>query len=252
MNIDITSSLHFNISSSTHQPLLPPCTPNTTMTSQNDAENKKPTTIYFGFGSNLWRHQMRQRCPTSKYLGIARLKGYKWIIYDRGYANIVELEDDEKEGNEEHDYSEEVWGLVYSLEEDDEERLDRNEGVPIAYRKEWIECEFWATSESEEQTRLAERMVGYFGSNGRDGKPDISKKAEKVDMLVYIDRKRTEESEPKREYVYRMNMGIKDAVREGVPEDYVRQVMRRFIPEKSEEEVEEVARRQALEFEDEG
>jgi hypothetical protein len=47
-------------------------------------------------------------------------------------------------------------------------------------------------------------------------------------------------------------MGIRDAVKAGVPEGYVEEVMRKFIPEiKDEGEVVEVAEKQALEFEDE-
>lgn len=205
-------------------------------------------TIYFGYGSNLWRHQMRKRCPTSKYLGIARLKGYKWIIYDRGYANIVEIMDEE-DTTSKHDYSKEVWGLVYSLEPSDEARLDVNEGVPIAYDKEWIECEFWSTSESEDDATASEQFPNEQQSI--TGKPDTSKEPGKVDMLVYINRDGTDESESKKEYVYRMNMGIKDALKEGMPKEYVKQVLRKYIPEREDEEVASVARRQALEFQDE-
>lgn len=205
-------------------------------------------TIYFGYGSNLWRHQMRQRCPTSTYLGIARLKKYKWIIYDRGYANIVEIED-EKETSSKHDYSKEVWGLVYSLEPRDEARLDINEGVPFAYDKEWIKCEFWPTSESDDDALASEQFPNEHEST--KGKPDTSKDPKKVDMLVYINRDGTDESDPKKEYIYRMNMGIKDALREGMPKEYVKQVLRKYIPEREDEEVAAVARRQALEFQDE-
>jgi gamma-glutamylcyclotransferase len=75
---------------------------------------------------------------------------------------------------------------------------------------------------------------------------------EKRDMLVYIDRKRVTPAEPRKEYVYRMNQGIRDAAKLGVPEDYVREVMRVFVPEGEEEEgMAEVARGQAAEFRDE-
>lgn len=205
-------------------------------------------TIYFGYGSNLWRHQMRQRCPTSRYLGIARLKSYKWIIYDRGYANIVEIKDEEKISSK-HDYGKEVWGLVYSLEPSDEARLDVNEGVPVAYTKEWIECEFWPTSESKHDALACEQFPNEHEST--EAKPDTSKAPQKVDMLVYINRDGTDDSESKKEYIYRMNMGIKDALKEGMPKEYVKQVLRKYIPEREDEEVVEVARRQALEFQDE-
>lgn len=171
---------------------------------------------------------MKQRCPTSKYLGIARLKGYRWIIYDRGYANIVEIS--KEESKQKHDYSHEVWGLVYSLEPEDEDALDGNEGVPVAYRKEHLECDF-------------------FENHG--DKQDITVDPKEIDMLVYINRKLTTPSDPKEEYIYRMNMGIKDALQEGVPSKYVDQVMRKFIPDVEDKMVAEVARKQALEFEDE-
>lgn len=187
----------------------------------------KNATVYFGYGSNLWKHQMVQRCPTSAYLGIARLEGYRWIINDRGYANVVEIpaKDDEEKRKDE------VWGLVYSLQEEDERRLDVNEGVPITYTKENITTEYWPAN------------------NG--SKPNVTASPEEVKMLVYIDRNRTEPDVPKKEYIYRMNMGIKDAVEEGMPEKYVDEVLRKFIPEKQDEGVIAFAHRQAVFFEDE-
>lgn len=190
------------------------------------------TTVYFGYGSNLWKHQMTQRCPTSKYLGIARLKGYRWLIYERGYANIIEIPESE-DNAERHAYKDEVWGLVYSLEPSDEQRLDRNEGVPFAYTKEHIEIEFWPSS-SRNTTTI-----------------DTRKKGKQVDMLVYINRKLVTPSKPKKEYIYRMNMGIKDAIDEGVPKEYMKQVLRCYIPDEEDEKVVELARKQALVFEDE-
>lgn len=70
-------------------------------------------------------------------------------------------------------------------------------------------------------------------------------------MLVYIDRKRVVDDNPQEEYIHRMNQGIKDAVdAAGVPFSYVQKVMRPFIPEQGKKEAEEVARKQALSFED--
>jgi hypothetical protein len=192
---------------------------------------------------------MDMRCPTSKYLGVARLNGYKWIINDRGYANVVEVNTtDSKDITSSSDYANVVFGLVYSLKEEDERRLDKNEGVPIAYTKEDLPCDFWSSQNGS--------MV------------DVTKPpTEAVDMLVYIDRNRTSEDEPKKEYIYRMNRGIDDAIKQGVPKEYVDDVMRKFIPAEEEDEVdgkqggldrkkkrlstEEKALRQAQRFEDE-
>lgn len=76
-------------------------------------------------------------------------------------------------------------------------------------------------------------------------------------MLVYIDRERLSADRPKKEYIYRMNMGIRDAMKMGVPKEYVDEVMRKFIPDDNKEgeakrkSTEEMAMRQALEFVDE-
>ena len=195
-------------------------------------------TIYFGYGSNLWLHQMTTRCPTSTYLGVARLPNYQWIINDRGYANVVEVTDSNSTSMS--PYDDVVFGLVYSLEAEDEKRLDKNEGVPVAYTKEMLECEFWPSD--------------------TEHKVDTSKDPEKKEgMLVYIDRNRVQPDKPREEYIYRMNQGITDAVKLGVPEDYVRDVMRKYIPaqedddgkEGERERMAEFARGQAAEFRDE-
>jgi len=51
-----------------------------------------------------------------------------------------------------------------------------------------------------------------------------------VNSLVYVDVERKSESQPKEEYIYRMNMGIADALKEGIPSDYIEKYLRAFIP----------------------
>lgn len=176
-----------------------------------------PSTLYLGYGSNLWQHQMSVRCPSSVYIGVARLRGYRWIINARGFANVVECpphhdDDDDDLPTKEEEEEEEVYGLVYRLTSGDEAGLDKNEGVPWAYTKEIVEVEVWDKGGCE------------------------SGKGKKEEVLLYIDRKRMVEDQPREEYVGRMNMGIRDAVERGVPRGYVEGVLRRFIPEEGEEE----------------
>ena len=188
-----------------------------------------PPTTYFGYGSNLWQHQMTTRCPTSTYLGVARLPHYTWRINTRGYANVVSAPSSSP------NYSDSVYGLVYGLLPLDEQQLDRNEGVPVAYTKEWIKCDFWP------------------GGVGEKIDTEMEPK-ERREMLVYVDRKRTTPDVPREEYVYRMNRGIRDALALGVPEGYVRDVMRKYIPKGGEEREEEIgafAETQAARFRDE-
>ena len=178
--------------------------------------------IYFGYGSNLWMEQMILRCPTSIHIGVGRLPGFRWLINDRGYANIISSSNVESV----------VYGLVYRLRPSDERALDRNEGVPVAYTKEIINVEFWASY--------------------NNGKPvELDEKPRTEQMLVYIDRTRLVESHPKEEYIHRMNMGITDGLKQGIPKDYFDQILRKFIPANAKKTSEDLARKQALEFEDE-
>lgn len=186
-------------------------------------------TVYFGYGSNLWQEQMHVRCPTSDYLGIARLDDYRWMISERSYANVVQVK---PSSSAEPSYSNVVYGLVYSLLPSDEERLDRYEGVPISYTKENLTVSFWRKE--------------------KEGKPiDIHKDPESTEMLVYIDRERTTDGEPAKEYIPRMNHGIHDALKEGVPKDYVDEVMRKFIPPQDGSELHEQPLQQPLIIADE-
>lgn len=81
--------------------------------------------FYFAYGSNMWQAQMRKRCPHSRLLGPAELRGYRWIINTRGYATIVA------------DAPGRVQGLLYAISSGDEATLDECEGVAQgSYRKE--------------------------------------------------------------------------------------------------------------------
>ena len=168
-----------------------------------------PAKSYFGYGSNLWKDQMARRCPSSPFTGVGRLRGYRWIINSRGYANIAETGAG----------SDEVWGLIYDLAPADEVRLDVNEGVPYAYEKAMIPVEFWAEGQLP-------------GGREATAATAATAAAVVVEMLVYIDYRRCsgEGNKPRDEYVHRMNQGIRDALHEGVPESYVNGVVRRYIP----------------------
>ncbi|KAL1743454.1 hypothetical protein HDZ31DRAFT_74846 [Schizophyllum fasciatum] len=155
--------------------------------------------ITLGYGSNLWLDQMKQRCPDSKYLGIGLLQDWRWIINSRGYANIVPSP------------GEVVYGALYQLSEDDEARLDICEGVPDSYEKQHLPVE-------------------YRGSQDAIGTTVGDKKIIE-NVLIYVDVQRTEPHDTcQAEYIPRMNHAIADAIREGVPEDYIEKYMRKVIP----------------------
>ena len=61
--------------------------------------------------------RMKDRCPDSTPQGKGILKGYKWIINERGVANILISKPDY------------VEGYIFSITESDERNLDEKEGV---------------------------------------------------------------------------------------------------------------------------
>ena len=89
--------------------------------------------LYFAYGSNLNHHQMKNiRCIGSKYLKTFFLKDYKLSfchpnkLNKYGYANIVK-----KKGSK-------VPGAIWQITEKHEKILDRYEGFPNSYQKEYF------------------------------------------------------------------------------------------------------------------
>ena len=79
--------------------------------------NNPSKIMYFAYGSNLCIRQMNNRCPNNSKIGMGKLKGHRWIITKRGYANVI------KSPNED------VWGIIYQISMSDKEKLDVYEGV---------------------------------------------------------------------------------------------------------------------------
>ncbi|KAI6081264.1 hypothetical protein F4821DRAFT_32588 [Hypoxylon rubiginosum] len=192
-------------------------------------------TLYFAYGSNLSTTQMRDRCPKSTPVALARLKGWKWIINQRGVANIVpdpprspskwptlpfdplpllELCGNTRRRDEDDNV---VYGLLYRLHPHDEEALDACEGVPWVYERQFLD-------------------VVQLPAPGADAKTQKTQKTQKtaentVKVLVYVDRNDTHTGPPRTEYVGRMNRAVEEAVAEwGLPKEYANSVIRPCIP----------------------
>lgn len=187
--------------------------------------------LYFGYGSNLWQYQVARRCPKAKYVGIARLRHWKWQINERGYANVVEAPKvpyqaslarwlgplmtahDIEQGDLRQDNLR-TYGMVYELTPEDEKQMDRFEDVPNSYTKEEAIVEFWP------------RRAGDLG------KVNLLRRGKRVKVVFYCDRNNTTDSPDNifRAYSYKMNQGIVDALEEGIPEGYINECIRPFIP----------------------
>ena len=84
---------------------------------------------YFAYGSNLDRQKMCDRCRSSRVLGVARLAGYRLGFtryssgWEGGVADVLVSPQDE------------VWGLIYQIDDNDLFELDKFEGYPKAYTR---------------------------------------------------------------------------------------------------------------------
>lgn len=98
---------------------------------------KQKRVKYFAYGSNLSPAWIKDRCPSSKFLGVAVLKDYEIkFLYPStswppgGAADIVA-----KEGSE-------TWGVLYTMNESDLGELDKYEDVEKGgYRRIELELE---------------------------------------------------------------------------------------------------------------
>lgn len=126
-------------------------------------------TMYFAYGSNLLKEQMERRCPGSHPVTRCNLRGWRWLIGERGYATIAPA----KRGI--------VHGALYSISERDEARLDINEGVAIGY-------------------------YGKFHLEVEVADRSNKKKIQTLRALTYID-PRISKGEPTEEYLKRCIVG---------------------------------------------
>ncbi len=83
--------------------------------------------LYFAYGSNLNKLQMKKRCQDSVPIIRAKLKGYK-LIFNR-HADVVECENGI------------VYGAIYEVSGNDIKHLDKYEGFPRYYTRKDITVE---------------------------------------------------------------------------------------------------------------
>ncbi|KAE8447421.1 hypothetical protein EG329_010835 [Mollisiaceae sp. DMI_Dod_QoI] len=187
---------------------------NTTLFIRPELTYPPPLRFYFAYGSNLSLTQMSRRCPTATYTSFGILRNHTWKIGPRGYANVVpsSVSCSPSSSLQKSGYANKpvVYGALYALQPSDEEALDYAEGVPFAYEKRDLFIEILSVTDSSS----AEVRVGQM-----------------VKALVYVDVKRTGDGICREEYLLRMNRSIRDGKKMGMPDWYIRDVMRKGVRE---------------------
>ena len=105
-------------------------------------------TLYFAYGSNLHLAQMKDRCPDSEVFMSFILKNFTLVF--RTVADI------------EKNVGSEVNGVIFKISQKDEKSLDRYEGVPILYKKEYFEIDI----EEKQNKVLYYKMTSSYNGYG--------------------------------------------------------------------------------------
>ena len=104
---------------------------------------------YLAYGSNLNKEQMAHRCPGAEPIGAAVIRNYE-LAFRRGYLTI-----EPKKGDV-------VPVGIWRISDDNEKALDRYEGYPKFYRKEYFNIPFCMPGENGEN----ERCLAYVMNDG--------------------------------------------------------------------------------------
>lgn len=85
------------------------------------------TKYYIAYGSNLNVQQMASRCPNAIKVGISMLKNYQLVFC--GCATLIPID------------GAETPVAIWEIDEASEIALDRYEGFPLFYNKEYLDIE---------------------------------------------------------------------------------------------------------------
>lgn len=115
---------------------------------------------YIAYGSNMDAKQMAYRCPTAQLLGRTELEDYRLLFKGSKTGAYATIEPEE---------GSRVPVLVWTIEKEDEKRLDRYEGYQVFYYKKDLEIDLagkrvtamaYIMDESREYGKPSE---GYYG-----------------------------------------------------------------------------------------
>lgn len=107
--------------------------------------------LYFAYGSNMDRAAMRQRCPASRPIGVAKLPRHRFLINADGYATVA------------RDPRRTVLGVVWDLALSDVPALDRYESIGTGL--------YTKISQPVVLPGGARRALVYVGRTVKPGKP---------------------------------------------------------------------------------
>ena len=89
---------------------------------------------YFAYGSNLCLSRIRNRASSATPVAVGCLPGYKILFHKRSVDGSGKCTI--KNGGSEEDL---VFGVVYLMDADEKDELDREEGLGVGYRESLVD-----------------------------------------------------------------------------------------------------------------
>lgn len=108
--------------------------------------------LYFAYGVNMHRGEMRRRCPRARFLGRARLEGFRFLITRKQVATVLPAP------------GLDTWGALWEIDPRCERRLDHFESI---HRLQYRRAEVVARSEDGRPARC----LIYLCRDTRPGRP---------------------------------------------------------------------------------
>jgi hypothetical protein len=93
------------------------------------SQSQGEVVLYFAYGSNMDWKQMRQRCPSVRFIGVARLADHRLAFTRRSINRGCGVADAL------HERGSEVWGAVFEVPDPEVGELDKSEGYQTGRAK---------------------------------------------------------------------------------------------------------------------
>lgn len=112
--------------------------------------------LYFAYGSNMNWRQMRERCPSTRFVGVALLADHKLAFTRKSVNRGCGVADAVREEGRK------IWGVVYEIDDLDVGKLDLSEGYrPGREKNSYWRRECLVLHDGDEQRPLT--VSSYFG-----------------------------------------------------------------------------------------
>lgn len=197
--------------------------------------------LYFAYGTGLSHEHMTGKYKSAEYAGVARIVGYRWFMSKYRCANIRPVNDDGSlsldiasggasgSASASQTSGTVVWGVAYWIDPAREPADKPHGGGGPGYKKERFSVEYWATGNSSSRSSISSPS-----SSASITIPDSLAKdlpGEKTTMFLYhnpdcIEELREGVSE---DYHNKMKLGIQDALKAGVPEEYLQKDVMAYV-----------------------